>query len=87
MRFTTTYDGRLEPPLSACVRSRGYEELVERLAVRAREALGPEAELELDPPDGGVIGRVDNRLVDHTLPALVERCLAEHAVELERLWA
>lgn len=64
-----------------------YEELLERLAARAREELGPEAELELDPPDGGVIGRVDNRRVDNTLPALVERCLAEHAAELERLWA
>ena len=64
-----------------------YEELLERLAARAREDLGPEAELELDPPDGGVIGRVGNRRVDHTLPALVERCLTEHAGELERLWA
>jgi len=64
-----------------------YEELLERLAALAREELGSEAELELDPPDGGVIGRVDNRRVDHTLPALVERCLTEHAAELERLWA
>jgi vacuolar-type H+-ATPase subunit E/Vma4 len=64
-----------------------YDELLERLAARALEELGPEVELELDPPDGGVIGRVGNRRVDHTLPALVERCLAEHAAELERLWA
>jgi hypothetical protein len=34
-----------------------------------------------------VIGRLENRRVDHTLPALVERCLARHAVDLERLWA
>lgn len=64
-----------------------YVELVERLAARAREELGPEVELELDLPDGGIIGRVENRRVDHTLPTLVERCLAEHACELERLWA
>lgn len=64
-----------------------YEKLLERLAARAREDLGPEVELEVDPPDGGVIGRVDNRSVDYTLPALVERCFTEHAGELERLWA
>lgn len=64
-----------------------YEELLELLAALAREELGSEAELEFDPADGGVIGRVGNRRVDHTLPALVERCLAEHAADLERLWA
>jgi vacuolar-type H+-ATPase subunit E/Vma4 len=64
-----------------------YGELLERLSARAREELGSGAELELDPPDGGVVGRVENRRVDHTLPVLVERCLAEHAGELERLWA
>lgn len=66
---------------------RRYPELVDRLAERVRVDLGPEAELELDPPEGGVIGRLGNRRVDHTLPALVERCLAERAEEVERLWA
>jgi vacuolar-type H+-ATPase subunit E/Vma4 len=64
-----------------------YQELLDRLVARVREELGPDAEIERDPPDGGVIGRLENRRVDHTLPALVERCLARNAVDLERLWA
>jgi vacuolar-type H+-ATPase subunit E/Vma4 len=63
-----------------------YRELVERLASRARERLGPDAELELDPPLGGVVARAGNRRLDLTLPALVDRCLAERATQLERLW-
>jgi hypothetical protein len=51
-----------------------------------RQELGADAEVELDPPDGGVIGHLGNRRVDHTLPQLVERCLLERATELERLW-
>ena len=64
-----------------------YGELLERLAAVVEEELGPEVELEADPPDGGVIGHAGNRRVEQTLPALVERCLTEHAAELERLWA
>lgn len=64
-----------------------YQELIERLAARVREELGPDAELELDPPEGGVVGRLGNRRVDHTLPAIVERCVAERGDDLERLWA
>ena len=64
-----------------------YEQLLERLSAVVREELGPEAELVLDPPEGGVIGRLGNRRVEHTLPVLVERCLAERAEEVERVWA
>lgn len=64
-----------------------YQKLLDRLAARVRTELGPEVEVELDPPEGGVVGRLRNRRVDLTLPVLVERCLAEHADELERLWA
>jgi vacuolar-type H+-ATPase subunit E/Vma4 len=60
--------------------------LVERLAARAREVLGPDAEIQRDPPDGGVVARAGNRSLEYTLPALVERCLDEHAAEIERLW-
>jgi vacuolar-type H+-ATPase subunit E/Vma4 len=70
------------------LRSRtGYRELVERLAAMARDQLGPDAELELDPPNGGVVAHARNRRLDYSLPALVERCLARRATELERLWA
>jgi len=64
-----------------------YAELVDDLAARAHEALGPGAEIERDPPEGGVVGRRGNRRVELTLPALVDRCLAENASALERLWA
>lgn len=64
-----------------------YGELVGRLAARAREELGPDAELELDPPRGGVAARTGNRRLDYTLPVLVDRALAEHAEQIEELWA
>jgi vacuolar-type H+-ATPase subunit E/Vma4 len=64
----------------------GYPDLLDRLAARASAELGAGAEIERDPPGGGVIGRLGNKRVDHSLPALVERCLARHAPELERLW-
>jgi vacuolar-type H+-ATPase subunit E/Vma4 len=63
-----------------------YGDLVERLASRARQRLGAAAEVEFDPTEGGVIARLGNRRVDYTLPALVEHCLAVHAIELDRLW-
>jgi vacuolar-type H+-ATPase subunit E/Vma4 len=64
-----------------------YQQLLDRLAAQVKEELGPDAELELDPPEGGVLGRLGNRRVDHTLPASVERCLGERGDDLERLWA
>jgi len=67
--------------------SPGYPGLVERLASRARAELGPGAELELDPPGGGVVAQVGNRRLDYTLPVLVERAFAEHADEIGELWA
>lgn len=63
-----------------------YEELLDRLTTRAGEILGPEAQVERDPPEGGVIARAGNRRVAFTLPVLVEHCLAEHAHEIDRLW-
>lgn len=63
-----------------------YDDLVERLAAHAQAVLGPDAEIERDPPEGGVIARAGNRRLDYTLPVLVERCLARHAGAIERLW-
>jgi vacuolar-type H+-ATPase subunit E/Vma4 len=64
-----------------------YADLVEWLAARAREVLGPDAEIERDPPEGGVVARSGKRSLDYTLPVLVERCLADHAADIDRLWA
>ena len=65
----------------------GYPALLERLAQAAREQLGPDAEVEVDPPGlGGVIGRAGRTSVDYTLPVLVDRTIASLGDELEGLW-
>ena len=64
-----------------------YPGLLDRLARTAREQLGPDAEVEVDPPGlGGVIGRKGQASVDYTLPALAERAIASLGDELESLW-
>jgi vacuolar-type H+-ATPase subunit E/Vma4 len=84
------YDELRRDALDAAQRLRSqprYDQLLERLAAAVRDELGSDAELELNPPDGGVIGHVGNRRVEYTLPVLVERCVAEHGDAVERLWA
>lgn len=63
----------------------GYAQLRERLAAAARDQLGADAELT-EPAGGGVVARAGERLVDYSLPAMVERCLANLGPELEELW-
>jgi vacuolar-type H+-ATPase subunit E/Vma4 len=64
-----------------------YPELLERLARAARDQLGPDAEVELDPPRlGGVIGRAGRTSVDYTLPALADRAIVSLGDEVESLW-
>jgi vacuolar-type H+-ATPase subunit E/Vma4 len=63
----------------------GYPRLRERLAAAAREQLGPDAEVT-EPAGGGVLARAGERLVDCSLPTLVERCLAGLGPDLEELW-
>ena len=64
-----------------------YPALLDRLARTAREQLGPDAEVEVDPPGlGGVIGRKGRVSVDYTLPALADRAIASLGDELEGLW-
>lgn len=66
----------------------GYPQLLERLAVAARRDLGDGAELEIDPPGvGGVRATAGSRRVDHTLPALVDRCVRDLGPALAQLWA
>ena len=75
-----------EAVLRLCEDSR-YPQLLERLAREARDQLGPDTEVELDPPGlGGVIGRKGRASVDYTLPALVDRAIASLGDELESLW-
>jgi vacuolar-type H+-ATPase subunit E/Vma4 len=61
-----------------------YGTMLEGLARMARIQLGDEAVLEVDPPEGGVIAHAGARRVDYSLPALVERCLAQMNGDLER---
>jgi vacuolar-type H+-ATPase subunit E/Vma4 len=70
---------------SAAAGLRGEPGLGDRLAALAREQLGPEAEL-MEPAEGGMVARSGERLVDYSLPAMVDRCLAELGPELEELW-
>jgi vacuolar-type H+-ATPase subunit E/Vma4 len=68
-------------------RQEGYALLLDRLAGAARDQLGRDAEVDLDPPGaGGVRARAGARRVDYTLPVLVDRCLEDLGRELERLW-
>jgi vacuolar-type H+-ATPase subunit E/Vma4 len=65
----------------------GYPRLLDRLARSARDQLGPDVEVELDPQGvGGVIGRRGAMSVDYTLPALADRAVASLGDELESLW-
>jgi len=65
-----------------------YPALLDSLEAAARARLGPVAVIERDPPaSGGVIARDGGRMIDATLPALVERALADIGSEVEALWA
>ena len=64
----------------------GYGALLDRLAGVARATLGEGAEIERDPPAGGVVGRRGRLLVDLTLPALVELVVDARAEELDAAW-
>lgn len=71
--------------LSAAAALAGQPGFRERLAAVAREQLGPDAEL-VEPAEGGLIARSGERLVDYSLPAMVDRCLGELGRDLEELW-
>jgi vacuolar-type H+-ATPase subunit E/Vma4 len=65
----------------------GYAALLARLSDDAREALGEDAELEVDPDGvGGVRARAGRRSVDLTLPTLAEGCMTRLGGRLEDLW-
>lgn len=64
-----------------------YEELLERVSQAAKSQLGAEADVRVDPPDlGGVVARAGSTSVDYTLPALVDRAIAQLDGQLETIW-
>ncbi len=62
----------------------GYDTLRDRLEQRAREVLGPEAEVS-EPADGGVVAQAGGRRFVCTLADLADAALA--AVDVEGLWS
>lgn len=66
--------------------SEGYDRLLRRLSLAVQARLGDAPELVVDPPEGGIIARRENRVLDYSLPALLERCLEARAEEVARLW-
>jgi len=64
-----------------------YAQLIERLAVQARQRLAHAGTVEIRAtPDGGLIARAGSLQIDHSLHILVERCLRDLAGEAQRLW-
>lgn len=65
----------------------GYPGLLDRLGAAARDDLGADAELTVDPPGlGGVRARAGSREVDYTLVALAERCAHDLGERVAELW-
>jgi hypothetical protein len=65
----------------------GYPDLLDRLGAAARDDLGPDAELTVDPPElGGVLARCGTRAVDYTLVALAERCVHDLGERVAEIW-
>ncbi|MGZ4201367.1 MAG: V-type ATP synthase subunit E family protein [Thermoleophilaceae bacterium] len=65
-----------------------YARLLEHLSAAARQGLGEDAELELDPPElGGVRASAGTRALDYTLVAIAERCVDGLGPRLTALWS
>ena len=64
-----------------------YSALLDHLQALARTQLGDRAEIDVDPQTvGGVRAANGRRLVDYTLPTLVERSISRLGEEVESLW-
>ena len=76
--------------LAAAARLRtdpSYAELLQRLERAARADLGKDAVVELAAGGaGGIVARVGSRIVDYSLPALVDRCIAALGERAAELW-
>ncbi len=66
------------------VHDQAYPALQDRLADRARAALGPDARITADPA-GGVVARSGHRRAAFTLTALAERVIDQ--LDLDGLWS
>lgn len=65
-----------------------YPELLRHFEARARDQLGSEAEVRIDPDSaGGVVATAGSRHVDYTLQALADRALGSLADEVAMLWS
>ena len=84
------YDDLLRQALAAAGELRndpGYPALLERLEHAAHADLGADAVIELDPGGaGGLVARSGTRIVDYSLPVLVERCVRALETRVEELW-
>ena len=64
-----------------------YLQLIERLALEARERLAPGGPVEIvDSPGGGFVARAGSREIDYSLERQVARCLDALPGQLEALW-
>ncbi|ARF53382.1 hypothetical protein B1H19_03670 [Streptomyces gilvosporeus] len=63
-----------------------YGSVLDRLALRARQLLGPDTEVA-EHPDGGLVAHAAGRRVDFTLDALGARALERLDTDVETLWA
>lgn len=62
-----------------------YAAWVDHLTSRCHEALGPLATVA-PSPSGGVIGELDNRRLDLSVPVLAAATVEAHAAEVRKLW-
>lgn len=63
-----------------------YELLLARLEDLVRQQIGPEANIARDPEGGGLVASHRGAVVDYTLPAIVDRAIADLGGDLSVLW-
>jgi vacuolar-type H+-ATPase subunit E/Vma4 len=91
LRSRTDTNRELAAAVGAAVRAlrddARYPELLRHFEAEAKDQLGSEAEVRVDPdPDGGVVATAGSRHVDYTLRALADRALSSLADEVAALW-
>ena len=84
------YEGLRDECLGRAAELRGSareRQLVRRLRGELRRRLGDRAEIEADPDGhGGVVARDGARMIDCSLPTLVERSMQRLGPDVEELW-